>query len=237
MLWFFWPTGLSFERSERSQAKSKRTGWRSSVVPGIDKLSDNSIADEIPRVFERAYKPDMFLKNLKERPNSNYGLRQISKDNEYSEYDNAKKIVNGILKYCICFIAKCSDYRIVFSPPLTGSQAISGKNDNPPLSTVTTYVSNLLTTKVASDVKKDKDLVDNDLKTIDKKELKIIASMCLLIIWRHLDRWSGENVDFHVSTLRSQAKMFAGSQFTKEGNDEKLDVTILNKIIAFASDK
>ena len=191
-----------------------------SVVPDLEKSTDNPIIDRIPHVFYRFSQPDFITKALKEKLSS-IASKITTKSTETPEKIKAaaEVIVKRLLKACICFLVKRTDYKLVFDPPLVGT-AEKKSNENPALSVITSYVTNIL----------------SKTKDADVKQIKTISSMCLLIILRHIDLWSREEVNFDVGVIRTQAKIFNENPYSRR-DPSIMDLVILKKLVAFASDK
>lgn len=190
-----------------------------SIVPGLERSINNPVVDRIPFVFRRFLDLDGWTTLLKVRSDSIDSRLQQDKIIPQEILDDAKKIVQKLLRCCITFLVRRTDAKLLFAPPLVGDEWRTSSmqkrtNDVVPLSVVTSYATQLL-----------RDDADKYTKTI--------ASMCLVIIWRHLLVWSGEGVDFDVSTIRSQAKIFSENPFKSAQQKGEIDSAVLKKIVAF----
>ncbi|EAX96981.1 hypothetical protein TVAG_011300 [Trichomonas vaginalis G3] len=186
-----------------------------SVVPGLERAVKNPIIERIPNVFMKFANFDSWKSDLRENSETTIILDENVVPQEYE--DKAKKVVQKLLNNCITFLVRRTEATMVFTPPLNGDEWLSKKNNRDvPLSVVTYFCKQIL-------------------EGTPEPYAKTISSMCLVIIYRHLLVWSGEGVDFDVSTVRSQAKIFSENPFPDAQSKGYVDGNILKKIIAFHS--
>jgi len=192
-----------------------------SLAPGLDKRG-GPLAQRVPNIFQHFVDEDSWKSLLRERSQistKSENVKGVSSETQ----SQSVVIVSRILQSSVCFLAKLCEHSLVFSPPLFGEEwrtSNKGKiaQNKPPLSVITSFLNNIL-------------------GEADLKKVSVIASMCLLIIWRHIDRWAHEEINFDIGLIKSEATAFKRQPFIGISPNTGIDTVILKKIIAFANDK
>ena len=143
------------------------------IVPKLETLKKDTLVDSIPHVFSRFANPNILAFILTDK--SIEEGDQSYQANMVSDYSNkSKEIVSSILKSCIYFLVKRTDYVLIFDPPLdddswkTRDIIKKRTNEKPPLAIIKDYLRNLLSI-ILENIKKEEEKQKKEEEKKNKK--------------------------------------------------------------------